>query len=58
MLRNKPTHPPGPLLLEKREGGAEESGKSRHDKKLRATLCRNFVQRCATLHGYWLLAIG
>jgi hypothetical protein len=26
-LPTKPTHPPSPLLLEKREGGAEESGK-------------------------------
>jgi len=28
MLWNKPTHPPSPLLLEKREGGAEESSKN------------------------------
>jgi len=26
--RKKPTHPPSPLLLEKREGGAEENSKN------------------------------
>jgi len=36
----------------------EEAAKMGIPKKRSATLCRNLVQRCATVYGGWLLAVG
>jgi len=48
--------PPAPFSWKKEKGERKKAAKVSITKKLGETLCRNFVQRCATVYSYWQLA--